>query len=715
MVTLLKPQRRSLHATITPAFALSLALIGIVCSLAYQSSSRLVAIHQRVEQAQDVVSHLASATAHFERVEAVFPQVQLHHDPGAIERLTASMAQASEDLRLARSGTVDCPDPQMTLADLEPKVAGHFEKLRNRLREASATDSGPVPIDDQIKSIRDLLEQARAEEASVVRDRAQHAADLAKGRIWPFVWIAGAVFLGTALSYVLVLEYEAHCRRNEKELKLATRSAESANQFKSTFLASMSHEIREPLTAILGYSELLMRPSMTDEDRARHTDTIRRNGAHLLQLVNDILDLSKIEAGKMEVEKIQCYPIHIVDDVITLLGQRASEKGVTLEVAYEGPCPESIQSDPIRLRQILTNLIGNAIKFSAGKSVRLTVHLPPTTQGINKLQFRVTDNGVGMTPEQLASLFQAFKQGDAATLRKYGGTGLGLTIAKQFAALLGGDITVTSEVGAGSTFSLEVATGPILRLIEDPKRHPKQVAAEHAVAATASVRLDGRVLLVEDGITNQQLISLYLTEAGAEVSVADNGKIACDLVASAAKAGTPFHLILMDMEMPEMDGCEAARHIRNTGFKSPIIALTANAMSQDRDLCMASGCNAFMSKPIDWPRLIDLCAGYLRRKTVAGSNPDDPHLLRVRATFMKELETIEVDLVAAIDKSDRDKISKIAHALGGTAGNCGYTRLSQLASDLAQSTRGTATLDVVMNQAQSLVDAIYRARAPKAA
>ncbi len=655
MVALLKPQRRSLHTTITPAFVLSLVLFFLVASLAFKSTNRLIASGQLVAQANDVLSKLATASTFFERAKN--EQASYLQTGQAVHRtaMQNDMSQAMESLHDAVALTSDNPEQQQTAVQLASLVTAEFTRIRKSSDARTTGESAPTvdSADADLGIIRDLFEQMRAEESFLLRERTLRVNSDIQSRNWAFGWMAGAVLLAVALSYALVLEYEAHCRKSEADLQAAKAAAESASHFKSTFLASMSHEIRTPMTAIIGFADLLLRPNLTDDHRAEYVQTVRRNGAHLLNIVNDILDLSKIEAGKMEVEKINCSPVQIVDDVVTLLRLRATEKAIALDVQYIGPCPETIQSDPTRLRQILTNLVGNALKFTERGSIRLFVQLAPSADGISRLQFRITDTGAGMTPEQTKSLFQPFKQAEASTTRKFGGTGLGLMISKQFAQMLGGDVTVASQPGAGSTFVVEVTTGPLdaVRLLEKPLEAVAKAPAPVAAASTLP-RFSGRVLLAEDGLTNQQLICLYLREAGAEVSIADNGKIACDMVESAAKSGTPFHLVLMDMEMPEMDGVQATRHLRDNGYKLPIVALTANAMSADRDQCMTAGCNAFVTKPIDWPRLLDLTAGYLKNIDIRNSRSDDPHLARVLQTFRAELETVEQNLHIAMENND---------------------------------------------------------------
>jgi signal transduction histidine kinase/CheY-like chemotaxis protein/PAS domain-containing protein len=387
-------------------------------------------------------------------------------------------------------------------------------------------------------------------------------------------------------------------------------AAEAGARAKATFLANMSHEIRTPMTAILGYTELLLDPQSTAADHLNGLQTIHRNGHHLLQLINDILDLSKIEAGKLDVEHTPCYTRRVLFDVAELLKGKAEEKSLVLRIESDGPIPDVITSDPTRLKQALVNLVGNALKFTDQGAVRIVASCDRANQTIS---FAVSDSGIGMTPEQMTRLFQPFAQADAATSRRFGGTGLGLVITRQIAQLLGGDVAVRSAPGQGSTFTLSVATGPLEGVQMVAASDPRPTAVETPAGAATLPRIDGRVLLVEDGPDNQRLLTVFLRKAGAEVALAENGQAAVDKALAALAAGQPFGVILMDLHMPVMDGLTATRLLREQGYEGPIVALTAHAMKGELEKCLAAGCDHYLSKPIARDVLIREVAARMER------------------------------------------------------------------------------------------------------
>ena len=374
----------------------------------------------------------------------------------------------------------------------------------------------------------------------------------------------------------------------------------------------MSHEIRTPMTAILGFGDLLLH-SLQGKEEVEAVRTIMRNGRHLMKIIDDILDLSKIEAGRMVTERITCAPAAVVNDVLSLMRIRATAKSLSLIAEWNGDIPETIQSDPLRLRQILINLIGNAIKFTEHGAVRIVGQLVKAEDDRLKMQFSIVDTGIGMTEQQIQQLFQPFMQGDSSTNRNFGGTGLGLAISKRLAEILGGDISVSSRIGVGSVFSLTVDAGSLegVRMLQHPSGEVCLAEPAPKPSEAQRIRLQGRLLLVEDGLDNQRLISLLLSKAGAEVSLAENGLAAIDLVMTAIREDRPFDLILMDMQMPVMDGYKAAQELRAKGITVPIIALTAHAMTGDREKCLEVGCDDYISKPIDRAVLYKLVSRYL--------------------------------------------------------------------------------------------------------
>ncbi|KKL44506.1 hypothetical protein LCGC14_2365000, partial [marine sediment metagenome] len=394
-----------------------------------------------------------------------------------------------------------------------------------------------------------------------------------------------------------------------EQLSVAKQAAEEANQSKSEFLANISHEIRTPMTSILGYADLLMSHEWPPGERREHLQVIHRQGNNLLTIINDILDLSKIEAEQVELEPMDCSPSEIAEEVHSLLQVRANEKNLGLNTTYAYPLPKTIRTDSLRLRQILVNLVGNAIKFTERGSVKVRVRCTQPESALAKMQFEITDTGIGLSEEEIARLFRPFTQADMSHTRRFGGIGLGLHISQKLAKMLGGQIEVESEPGVGSTFTLTIDPGPL----EDMEMETTTKVLPKTEEPIKRRTLHGRLLLAEDVPEVQTLVRMNLEAAGLETDSAENGKTAVEKALASKAEGKPYDLILMDIQMPELNGFEATRRLRQEGWNGPIIALTAHAMSGDREECLEAGCDDYISKPMTDEELFDTVARHLEK------------------------------------------------------------------------------------------------------
>jgi len=503
-------------------------------------------------------------------------------------------------------------------------------------------------------------------------------------------------------SYCAFVRDISDRRQAERRLKLAKEAAESANQSKSLFLANMSHEIRTPLNAILGFTDLLR--SSDDElsaaERNAHLEAVHRGGTHLLAIINDILDLSKIEAGQMHYERVRFSPHQVIVDTLSFMRVRAAEKGISLEARWLGRVPETILSDPARFRQLLLNLVGNAIKFTERGGVQILSRVNASKE---LLQVEIIDTGVGIPADKIDSLFTPFTQADVSVTRRFGGTGLGLSICRHIVSALGGEITVESSEGHGSTLTFTIATGLLadVRLLETPP----QEALTSAPAANQGTqpKLTGmRVLIVDDGETNRQLLHLLLKRAGAVVETAEHGQEAVERTSVHA-----FDAILMDMQMPVLDGYSATRQLRERGITTPVIALTAHAMSGEEQKCRAAGCDFYLTKPVNRDELMnalsrlravqpvgrreestskssfaagDLTGDLSDKALTSELDLSDAEVRDIVNLFVERLAPDLERISAAWEDRDWEALDRQAHLLKGTAAMTGFAALSEAAS-----------------------------------
>ncbi len=386
-------------------------------------------------------------------------------------------------------------------------------------------------------------------------------------------------------------------KRAEEALRIAKDAAEAANRAKSEFLANMSHEIRTPMTAIMGFSDLLlMDASLLSSEQGHFLEGIQRSGHALLRLIDDILDLARIEAEQLTLEESDFPLRQFVDEAIASVQCQAQQKDLSICVEYGPPEPVCVRTDPSRMRQILLHLLGNAIKFTEKGSVSLAVHFQRHSPSHGRLQFSVTDTGIGIPPDKLAEIFRPFTQADYSLTRRFGGAGLGLCVAHRLATSLGGRIEAVSALGQGSTFTLTFDA--MACRSADQSVQPGSEVSKTLPRAPQTTVVRARVLFAEDFPDAQTVVAHLLKTKSLEVNMAENGHAACEMARQSMEAGRPYDLILMDMQMPVMNGFEATRFLRDHGWHGPIVALTAHAMKGDREKCLAAGCDDYVSKPI---------------------------------------------------------------------------------------------------------------------
>jgi PAS domain S-box-containing protein len=433
--------------------------------------------------------------------------------------------------------------------------------------------------------------------------------------IWVRVNSQKMYAIGSHLELTLgIIEDITAQKISEEETSRARVDAEAANMAKSVFLANMSHEIRTPLGAIMGFSDLVIDPRIGLAEKVKYVAAIRRNGQLLSKIINDILDFSRVEAGRLEIHAHDTSLQEILTDTRMTLGLQAQDKGIALNFSVDENLPEVIKTDPFRLRQILLNVIGNSIKFTAQGSINVKVKLVENDNGLEKLAFIVKDTGMGIPQNQVEKLFKPFSQAEETSNRVYGGTGLGLALTKRLSNFLGGDIVLTQNVlGKGCTFMVTIDPGP-RHAHENPLINTVQ--KEFNISQGISVRIDElNILLAEDAPDNQELVSQILMLAGAKVNVASNGLEAIEK----AMCGS-YDVLLMDLQMPVMDGYEATAELRRHGYSGTIVALTAHCIGSVAQQCLQRGFDDYISKPVNRNDLLQRLSDISKHKPGLRSN-----------------------------------------------------------------------------------------------
>ncbi len=503
-------------------------------------------------------------------------------------------------------------------------------------------------------------------------------------------------------------------KRVEVELQQAKAAAESASRTKSDFLASMSHEIRTPMNSIMGIADLLAKTALTPE-QDKYVQVFRRSGENLLNLINDILDLSKVEASQLELEQTGFSLNDHLEKVIEMVAPRALEKGLTLTWEIAPDVHTDLVGDPTRLRQVLLNLLSNAIKFTNAGEVTLRVAPDGDASVPTTVRFTVSDTGIGISTEQQSQVFERFAQADSSTTRRFGGTGLGLTISKRLVELMGGRIWVESEVGKGSLFAF---AAPFEIWAEDNRPIDLPVV-EHSNPVLTALR----ILLAEDSPDNCLIAQAYFEDTPYQVEIAATGAIACEMF----EAGL-YDIVLMDRQMPVMDGLTATRRIRaweqaNARAPTPIIALTASALKGDRETCLAAGCTAYLSKPIKQDVLLQAIRHHASAQSTAAPGPSAPDDGAARAAMRLAEQTpaylvnCRRDLVLmseALERADFTAVSILGHNLRGSGGGFGLQAITDFGAGIEQSAgeADDGSTRKWLNELSTYLDGIFSADTP---
>jgi signal transduction histidine kinase/HPt (histidine-containing phosphotransfer) domain-containing protein/ActR/RegA family two-component response regulator len=594
-----------------------------------------------------------------------------------------------------------------------------LQETIDQLIEATERTQQLIGALDSPHTIRQILEQLSPLDARLARmasmantqsgDRLAEDQQQISQLHWIFSALVASMLLCSMFLVGSLVWNNRLLQRMHQEVKVLAEAAEKANRAKSEFLAVMSHEIRTPLTAVLGMTDLLVMEDLSKRQR-NYVDAIHSSGRHLLSVINDILDFSQVEAGRLVLEQIDFSVAELLEQVRSLMMPHATERGLQFSVAIDRHSPPVVRGDPTRLRQILLNLVGNALKFTSSGGVRLCVRCAEGSEAV-KFRFEVRDTGIGITAEQQTELFQAFAQAERSTARTYGGSGLGLAISKKLVDAMGGVIGVESELGGGSTFWFEVS----LALGDS-------VAVEEIASGKRASVMPLRILVAEDVPINRDLLHTMLSQQGHCVSLVDNGEEAVRLAARAE-----FDVILMDVQMPVMDGIEASRRIRRLPASAaivPIIALTANVLASEHERCLAAGMNQVLTKPVVWPTLFSALTAVTTMKDQCAADSASAGILPLidwpfvrsnldgisnekAANFLQraldDARAILVEFQGAHECSG--EMSRLAHRLAGTARSFGLVAIGDIGKEIEDAAKKGHVPEELLHALAIAVDA----------
>jgi len=613
------PMKLSITNKVNVGFGLSLLLLLFVSVVSYRSIMKLVENSLMETHTYKIIAGLEDIISSVKDIETGSRGYIITGDTNYLEPYYAASAVIDEKVRTAARLTADNPKSQKMLYNLELMI--HADKafqaqlveLRRSKGYEVAKDAVKTDIEMYLmQEIRRLVHAMKNEEYALLKQRSGNVAASARNTIYVIILGSALAFTIVGIAIIIINRDIGERNKAEELIRQAKAAADAANRAKSEFLANMSHEIRTPMNAIIGMAEILSEIHLTERQK-EYLDIFRRAGDNLLTLIDDILDLSKVEAGRLELEEMDFDLNETIEKVVKMLSFKAHEKGLELSYHISPDVPTLLSGDPNRLRQILVNLIGNAIKFADKGKVFVTVNRDKSAvSGQEKnqvdLQFSINDTGIGISSDKLNIIFDSFSQAHSSTSRIYGGTGLGLAITKRLVELMGGKMWVESRVGEGSTFYFTARFGIPVKTVE----RPASPFVKKTEVSLPEEQKPLNILLADDSEDNRLIVEFYLKQSTHKVESVENGVEAVNKF----KTGQ-YDLVLMDMQMPVTYGYTATREIRRweaeTGKNpTPIIALTAYALKEEVKKSLDAGCNAHIAKPIKKATLLDAISQYAR-------------------------------------------------------------------------------------------------------